>query len=198
MIQLKHFLALLMAATVLWLLHILSNYLDLTATILILSLVVAIFLSFKISDKILKYAAIILLAGSAFALPGDFQKRSQPKTDHAEGLWQTFNEEEIYRQVREGKTVLVDVTADWCITCKFNKINVLQSAEVVLLLKRGEIIGMRGDITKPNQEIMKFMRKHNRFAIPFNAVYGPSATKGLLASELLNKSELLKLIKQAK
>ena len=74
----------------------------------------------------------------------------------------------------------------------------MQSAEIVLLLKRGEIIGMRGDITKPNQEIMKFMRKHNRFAIPFNAVYGPSATKGLLASELLNKSELLKLIKQAK
>lgn len=198
MIQLKHFLALLMAATVLWLLHILSNNLDLTSTILILLLVVAIFLSFKISDKILKYAAIILLAGSAFALPRDFQKISKPSTENAEGLWQTFNEEEIYRQVREGKTVLVDVTADWCITCKFNKINVLQSEEIIILLKRGEIIGMRGDITKPNQEIMEFMRKHNRFAIPFNAVYGPSATKGLLAGELLNKSELLTLIKQAK
>ncbi len=198
MIQIKYFLALLMAATVLWLLYILSSNLDLTATILISLMVVAIFFSFKISDKILKYATIILIVGSAFALPGDFHKRHKVSTERAEGLWQTFNEEEIYRQVREGKVVLINVSADWCITCKFNKINVLQSEEIVLLLKRGDIIGMRGDITRPNPEIMEFMRKHNRFAIPFDVVYGPGAPNGLLNSELLNKGELLKLIKQAK
>ena len=41
------------------------------------------------------------------------------------------------------------------------------------------------------------MKKHNRVAIPFNAVYGPNAKNGLLTSEFLSKQELLSLIKQA-
>jgi suppressor for copper-sensitivity B len=44
---------------------------------------------------------------------------------------------------------------------------------------------------------MQFLKKHQRFAIPFNAIYGPNAKSGLLTSELLSKKELLKLIDQA-
>ena len=45
--------------------------------------------------------------------------------------------------------------------------------------------------------VMKFLAKHNRFAIPFNAVYGPNARQGLLTSEFLNKNELLTTINKA-
>ncbi len=111
--------------------------------------------------------------------------------------WQEFNEEEIFHLVSEGKVVVVDITADWCITCKFNKIRVLQDPEVVDRFKSDNIVKMRGDITKPNEKIMSFLHKNDRFAIPFNAVYGPNAKNGLLTSELLNKKELLELINQA-
>jgi suppressor for copper-sensitivity B len=74
---------------------------------------------------------------------------------------------------------------------------VLNSKEIVKLLKDGKIVGLRADITKPDPDIMKYLAKHNRYAIPFNAVYGPNAKNGLLTSEFLNKSELLKLIEKA-
>ncbi|MBM3579587.1 MAG: hypothetical protein FJX34_02295 [Alphaproteobacteria bacterium] len=146
--KVKHLMAILMAATVLWLVYILSH---------------------NLLNK-----------------------------DHKDRLWYEFDEAKISYEVKRGKLVLVDITADWCLTCKFNKTNVLQSKEIVALLTSGEIIGLRGDITKPDPKIMEFMRKHNRFAIPFNAVHGPKAKDGLLTSELLNKEELLKLIEQAK
>ena len=41
------------------------------------------------------------------------------------------------------------------------------------------------------------LNKVLRFAIPFNAVYGPNAKEGILTSELLSKEELLNAIEQA-
>jgi len=120
----------------------------------------------------------------------------QNKSNNNDG-WQEFNEEEIASLVAEGKTVIVDITADWCITCKFNKARVLNDAEVLNKLNSSYIVKMRGDITKPNEKIMNFLHKNNRFAIPFNAIYGPNAKNGLLTSELLNKKDLLELINQA-
>jgi suppressor for copper-sensitivity B len=140
---------------------------------------------------------VIALVTLALALPSDFDLRKIEPTNH-DLIWQQFREEEIGREVIKGKVVLVDVTADWCITCKFNKVRVLHDPEIAILLKRGEVIGMRGDITKPDEVIMEYMKRQNRFAIPFNAVYGPGAPNGLVTSELLSKKELLKLIQQAK
>ena len=41
-------------------------------------------------------------------------------------FWQPFDRGEIPKLVAEGKTVFVDVTADWCLTCKANKKLVLE------------------------------------------------------------------------
>jgi suppressor for copper-sensitivity B len=99
--------------------------------------------------------------------------------------------------MKQDKIILVDITADWCITCKFNKSRVLKSKEIIDKLKSGEIIGLRGDLSTPNQKIMDFMKKFNRYAIPFNAVYGPNAKEGILTNELLSKEELLEAIQKA-
>ncbi len=199
MIKLKHLLGILMLATLLWLLFILSNSLDKSATMLVLAISILIIFALKISDKTLKIIVIGLLILAATSLPRNFpQKIETIKKEGVEMMWRSFDENEIQSLVRSGKVVLVDITADWCITCKFNKINVLKSAEIELLIKRGDIIAMRADISKPNPEIMEYMRRFNRYAIPFNVVYGPSSKDGLLTNEILTKTALLKLIEQAK
>ena len=72
-----------------------------------------------------------------------------------------------------------------------------KSQVTIEFIKNGEIIGLRADLTSPNEKIMDYMKKFNRFAIPFNAVYGPNAKEGILTSELLSKEELLNAIEQA-
>lgn len=199
MIKLKHLLGILMMATLFWLLFVLSNSLDKSATTLVLVISILIIFAFRIADKILKIIVIGLLFVAATSLPKNFAKKVDAiKADNIEMMWQNFDENKIQTLVKSGKVVLVDVTADWCITCKFNKINVLKSAEIELLIKRGDIIAMRADITKPNPDVMEYMRGYNRYAIPFNIVYGPNAKNGLLAKEILTKTALLKLIEQAK
>jgi suppressor for copper-sensitivity B len=56
---------------------------------------------------------------------------------------------------------------------------------------------MRGDLTKPDKNLFEFLKKHNRYGIPFNIVFGPKAPEGILMSEFLSKKNLLNAINKA-
>ncbi len=198
MLQIKQLMAGFLAATVIWLIYILSHNIGAMPAFLAGILAVAILFCLKIKSDFLKYFAIAAITAAIFSFPIDLQNRQKSKKEFYDQLWIKFDEGKIQSLVSQGSIVVVDITADWCITCKFNKIRVLQSEEIMAKLKAGDIIGMRGDITNPNEEIMNFLHKNNRFAIPFNAVYGPNAKKGLLASELLTKGELVGMIEKAR
>lgn len=197
MLQVKQLMAGFLAATVIWLIYILSHNIGAMPAFLVGILAVAILFCLKIKSDFLKYFAIAAITAAIFSFPIDLQNRQKLEKEIDDRLWIKFDENKLQSLVLQGRVVVVDITADWCITCKFNKIRVLQSEEIMAKLKAGDIIGMRGDITNPDEEIMSFLHKNNRFAIPFNAVYGPNATKGLLASELLTKGELVGMIEKA-
>lgn len=114
---------------------------------------------------------------------------STAATEHA-ALWQPFDRSAIAKHVAQGKTVFVDVTADWCLTCKFNKLRVLDTEEVRQLLSADDVIAMRADITRPQPEIHAYLKEYGRYGIPFNIVYGPVRPEGIPLSELLDMGEV--------
>lgn len=197
MVQVKQLMAGLLAATLIWLIYVLSHNIGAMPAFLVGILSVSIFYCIKIKSELLRYLAITVVVISIFSLPIGLQEHQKSEQEIYNNVWIKFDEAEIPILVAQGKVVIVDITADWCITCKFNKIRVFQDKEIMAKLKGGDIIAMRGDITKPNEEIMNYLHKNNRFAIPFNAVYGPHAKDGLLTDELLNKKSLLELIDRA-
>src|SRR5690606_1720171 len=111
---------------------------------------------------------------------------------------QVFDEAAIPELVAEGKVVFVDITADWCLTCKFNKLVVLGREDIIRHFKSEKIIAMQADITKPNPAILTYLKKHGRYGIPFNIVYGPGAPEGIALSELLSTGEVKRALQQAK
>jgi suppressor for copper-sensitivity B len=102
-----------------------------------------------------------------------------------ERLWQPFSEMALAADLAEGKTVFVDVTADWCLTCKANKQFVLSQDVLAQRLFHSDIIAMQADMTNPNPDITEFLRKYGRYGIPFNAAFGPGAPQGIVLPELL-------------
>jgi len=87
--------------------------------------------------------------------------------------------------------VFVDITADWCISCQVNKVAVLQRAPVRALLENQQVVAMQGDWTRPDPEIAAYLQSFGRYAIPFDAVYGPGSPDGMALSELLTTSAVL-------
>jgi suppressor for copper-sensitivity B len=100
--------------------------------------------------------------------------------------------------VSAGEVVFVDVTADWCLTCKVNKSLVLDKGAVAARLAGGEIVAMRADWTKPNARIAAYLASFQRYGIPFNAVYGPGLPDGLALPELLTKEAVLAALDKAR
>ena len=106
-------------------------------------------------------------------------------------MWHPFAPETIPGHVAEGKTVFVDVTAEWCITCLVNKVTVLNRGQIHELLSSGKVIAMQADWTRPDPKIAAYLKSFGRFGIPFNAVYGPGVPLGKTLPELLTTAIVL-------
>ncbi|MFN7094984.1 MAG: protein-disulfide reductase DsbD family protein, partial [Burkholderiales bacterium] len=192
MLIVKNSLGLLLLATAIWLLFVLSNQLGNTAAILVflccllLRMVLQLRSSF-LKNPWLKLGSIISIILLAFVLPFKLHTLNTARQHQVSSIWQPLQEANIAAYVAKGKIVVVDVSADWCLTCKMNKMLVLNQADILDYLRSPDIIAMRGDLTSPNPTIMAYLKKHNRYAIPFTAIYGPNAPQGLVLPEVLSK-----------
>jgi suppressor for copper-sensitivity B len=143
-------------------------------------------------------ALFLVVALSSPVLFDEVTPAAQDRAVEDAGIkWQPFDKVKLLNHVAQGRVVFVDVTADWCITCKANKALVIDRGEVATRLKSSGVIAMRADWTRPNKKIAAYLRSFGRFGIPFNAVYGPAAPSGIALSELLTESEVLAAIKTA-
>ncbi len=59
------------------------------------------------------------------------------------------------------------------------------------------MVPMRGDWTRPDERIARYLRGFDRYGIPFNAVYGPAAPGGIALPEILSKDAVLRAMDKA-
>ena len=205
MVTLRWISGLALAATAAWLLSILAAQVGWqTATIAaaLLTVIVALLYAAHNSglsqSRAISGTAVLSLAVLALPLSTD-GVRSQQSTgtpEQARIAWAAFDEQEIRSLVAQGKTVFVDVTADWCITCQANKkvvLNRLPTAERI----RKQAVPMQADWTSPDPKISKFLARFGRYGIPLNVVFGPAKPSGILLPELLTEDAVRSALQQA-
>ena len=112
--------------------------------------------------------------------------------------WLDFDTIKLKELVNENNIVFVDITADWCMTCFYNKKTVLDRKKVKNIFEKYDVKKMRGNLTKPNKEINKYINSYGRFGIPANVIYSPSAPQGVLLSEVLTVRNLLSTFESIK
>ncbi|UJF18237.1 thioredoxin family protein [Vibrio sp. SS-MA-C1-2] len=196
--KVKLFFGLMMFATTLWLLSLLTIHIGTAATIGLLVALIVIFFGLLIKKQGVRAAAIlfsslVLIGGCGFFVASMTSEHwSTPIVDELE--WQPLQEQSIQQYVAEGKTVFVDVTADWCITCKANKLGVILQDPVNSRLQDQNMILMKGDWTRPSEKITNFLKKHNSAGVPLNIVYGPKYPNGITLPVILTDKDVLTAI----
>jgi suppressor for copper-sensitivity B len=136
---------------------------------------------------------LAVAVGLAFTLPA-----TAPAPAETAGPWQAFVRDRIPVEVAQGRTVFVDVTADWCLTCKVNKRLVLADDRVAARLAAPDVTAMQADWTRPDEGIAAYLRDNGRFGIPFNAVYGPGAPSGIALPEILTEAAVIEALDAAR
>jgi suppressor for copper-sensitivity B len=128
-----------------------------------------------------------LLAGASGILTSDNKIAGGNDTP----AWQPWQLSSIETHIANGQPVFVDVTADWCITCKVNKALVLNSEDIRAAFEVKNSVMLQADWTLPDGEIADYLASFGRFGIPFNILYYPDGQPPVIFDELLTKEKIV-------
>jgi len=125
-------------------------------------------------------ALILLVGGYAYALESQLRWR-EPVTEadatgslkeSADGIdWQRWSPEAMAKARADGHPVLVDFTADWCLTCQVNKKTSIEIPSVRAKLKSMNAIALLGDYTRFPDNITTELNRFSRAGVPLVLVY---------------------------
>ncbi|HFF8585273.1 TPA: protein-disulfide reductase DsbD family protein [Raoultella ornithinolytica] len=196
---LRVILGLMMLGSSVWLLSLLTAHIGrmpviaLTA-LLALALLLATLWRYRWRTTLKAGVLTLAVAGVvAFLSPPDGQTSRRDRVN-----WQPLSEQAISDALASNKRLFIDVTADWCVTCKANKYNVLLRDDVQNALSEPDVVALRGDWSRPSAAIGRFLTTRGSAAVPFNQIYGPGLAQGRVLSPLLSRDELLATLSDAK
>jgi suppressor for copper-sensitivity B len=200
---LKKIMGFLLLLSVIWLLVVLSKQISIENLFAIIAILVTMFLLFLIrfdGEKLffLRKIFVLALCGIGLAIVHFDPKNSIPKNEVINfNDWIGFDEAKVI-ELKNTRVILVDVTATWCVTCKFNELHVLNSANIQNYFKQNQIVRFRADFTNPSAVIKDYLNRNKRNGIPFNIVYGPKAPNGIILPELLSEKVLIEALERAR
>ena len=186
--NLKYFLGLLMLLSFVWISNLFKiNYL----LIFLFTSLILIFTCLKNKSKFTMITSLLFVITNIFFFS---EKMNLYKNKL---IWEDYNDKSLESYLNENRFVLVDVTADWCVTCQFNKITTLNTKKLVDFLIQHEVLVIRADWTNKDKDIFDFIKRYNRYGIPVNIVYGPKNKEGILLPEILSKDIVIDKLMEA-
>lgn len=192
-------LGLMLLTSALWLFTLLGTHIGQSLMLLIIAIVALVLLlatGWRYHWRVAARAGII---AAAVAVLGVLAVRSGSESVLRDRVnWQPLSEQAISGALQDGKRVFIDVTADWCVTCKANKYNVLLRDEVQQALRASDVVALRGDWSRPADDITRFLASRHNAGVPFNQIYGPGLPRGRALSTLLSREDVLQTLSDAK
>ena len=198
MIRLKQFLAFPILATAIWLLWVLVRQTssDVVALMLggLLLLVFGLWLV-KGGSRLSRALGLLAVIASLSAIPS-LSQLTHTSSEQAvvEIDSEPYASSALRAHVDEGRTVFINMTADWCITCKVTEKRLLTTEAVDQLFESYGVIRMTGDWTRYDPLITEYLNAFDRVGVPLYVVNHPGMDP-IVLSQFPSFEELEKAIK---
>jgi len=131
-------------------------------------------------DIALVIVFLLAVGGYAFALESQLHWREPVTVPDSAGTsraapdgiaWQPWSPEAVAQARATGRPVLVDFTANWCLTCQVNKKIAIEIPSVRKKLKEINAVALVGDYTHFPDSITAELNRFNRAGVPLVLVY---------------------------
>jgi thiol:disulfide interchange protein len=200
MAHFKTFMAFPMFATVVWLLWVLGQQVGIDGAAALLCVLFALaFAAWALGSPALGPKAraglgalsVLLLGATLFWAAPALRSDAQAGTPvAADATWQPWSAERVREATTQGRSVFVDFTAAWCVTCQFNKRTVLGDAQVLADFQTKRVLLLRADWTRRDAAITAELARMGRNGVPVYALHTPGAAGPRLLSEILSVREM--------
>ena len=109
--------------------------------------------------------------------------------------WYRYTPELIEELAKSGRTVFIDATADWCLTCKANEAAVLNREDFKRAMDSLNVARVKADWTRETPEVTALLRSMGKSGVPAYAIYpAGDASKQIVLPELLTTSAIVEKI----
>ena len=107
---------------------------------------------------------------------------------------QPWSAEAVQAALAEGRPVLVNFTADWCVTCKINERTALSSPKAAAAVQRSNAVYLVADWTRRDDEITAELERHGRSGVPLYLAYRPGQPEPRILPQLLTDRAVIEAL----
>ena len=104
---------------------------------------------------------------------------------------QPWSPEAVAQATAAGRPVLVNLTADWCVTCKINERAALSSPRVAKAMAQANAAYLVGDWTRRDDAITRELQAHGRSGVPLYLLYRPGQAEPEILPQLLTEGVVI-------
>ena len=109
--------------------------------------------------------------------------------------WYRYSPALIEEFAKANRTVFIDATADWCLTCKTNEAAVLNRDEFRRAMDSLNVALVKADWTRETPEVNALLRSMHKSGVPAYAIYpAGDASKQIVLPELLTTAAIVEKI----
>lgn len=190
MLRLKQFLAFPIYGTAVWLSFVLTQEAgefaatEVLAGLLLIAFAAWLYDDVRLTERRWRHfgmaASALALMGAVALLPLAGTDRS-PRAAMSEDTgvsWLPFSTVKLDELQAQGRPVFVDVTADWCITCKLNERVALADHAVVAAFATNGVATLRADWTRQDPAITRMLEANGRAGVPLYLFYPRPGQQG--------------------
>ncbi len=112
--------------------------------------------------------------------------------------WTPYYEDTLAKYQTEGKTVMVDFTADWCANCRTNFRWAINTQPVQQVVEKNGVVAVKADWTDPNPEIEKKLAELSSRSIPVLAIYPAGRPEDvIILRDLVTQQQVIDALAEA-
>jgi len=112
--------------------------------------------------------------------------------------WKDYNEAQLQQLQSEGKTVMVDFGAKWCVNCIVNYEVALNTAKTRKVMDELGAVAMYADWTDPDEKIKQKLSELDSRSIPLLVIYpGDQSKAPIIMRDLVTQQAVVDALRQA-
>jgi len=141
----------------------------------------------------------VLVAGALFAAVGpDYAVAGASSTAEKSDLpYEPYSPARLAELRAEGRPVLVNYTAAWCVSCQVNDRVALSTKGVAAAMKAHNVAYLKADWTRKDADIAAELARYGRAGVPLYLVYGADGADGVILPSILTEGIVVKALNKA-